>query len=112
MPSGKSIKVVTPPYFVGTKIDAYLGRGGSDFIMSHDIEDIVTVLDGRPELPKEIRDAPKKLRQFIQHHLSEFVQSDEFRDAVTGYLPTDQISQSRFPILMSKIREICESRET
>lgn len=62
MPSGKSIKVVTPPYFLGTKIDAYLGRGGGDFIMSHDIEDIVTVIDGRPELPREVRDAPKKLK--------------------------------------------------
>jgi hypothetical protein len=50
MPCGKTIKIVTPPYFIGTKIEAFLGRGNNDFIMSHDIEDIITIIDGREEL--------------------------------------------------------------
>ncbi|WP_239017427.1 hypothetical protein [Spiribacter vilamensis] len=34
-----SIRVVTPPLFVATKIEAYKGRGAGDPLSSHDIED-------------------------------------------------------------------------
>jgi hypothetical protein len=31
---------------VATKLEAFLKRGGGDYIASHDLEDIVTVVDG------------------------------------------------------------------
>jgi hypothetical protein len=43
-----AIRVVTGPYFLATKIEAFYSRGKGDFIASHDMEDIVTLLDGRP----------------------------------------------------------------
>src|SRR5208283_2177257 len=42
------IRVITAPYFLATKMEAFHGRGQNDFRMSHDLEDIVTVVDGRP----------------------------------------------------------------
>ncbi|PIV04929.1 MAG: hypothetical protein COS57_08025, partial [Syntrophobacterales bacterium CG03_land_8_20_14_0_80_58_14] len=50
-----TIKLVSPPYFLATKIDAFKGRGGGDYMASHDMEDIITILDGRPEIVSEIR---------------------------------------------------------
>ena len=41
--------MVTAPYFMATKIEAFYGRGGDDFLGSHDMEDIITVIDGRPD---------------------------------------------------------------
>lgn len=38
------IQLVTPPYFLATKIEAFKGRGGGDYRASHDIEDIITIL--------------------------------------------------------------------
>mgnify|MGYP006293196991 CR=1 FL=1 len=107
MPGGKTIKIVTPPYFIGTKIEAFLGRGNYDFIMSHDIEDIITVIDGREELTNEIKVSPPDLKQYIQHHLSEFKNNHQFRDAITGYLPTDIYSQNRFSVIVNRIQKIC-----
>lgn len=112
MPSGKTIKIVTPPYFIGTKIEAFLGRGKNDFIMSHDIEDIISVIDGREELPKEIRKTDPNLKKYIQHRLSEFKENPQFRDAIAGYLPTDINSQERFPVIIDRINNICESQVT
>jgi hypothetical protein len=36
--------------FVATKFEAFHGRGNNDHLASHDLEDIITVVDGRPEL--------------------------------------------------------------
>ena len=110
MPGGRTIKIVTPPYFIGTKIEAFLGRGNNDFIMSHDIEDIITIIDGREELSNEIKISPFNLKQYIQNHLSEFKKNHQFRDAIAGYLPTDLNSQNRFSVIINRIENICETK--
>jgi predicted nucleotidyltransferase len=51
------IRVVTAPYFCATKIEAFRGRGKGDYLSSHDLEDLITVVDGRPELLEELRSA-------------------------------------------------------
>ena len=59
--SGKVIRMVSAPYFLITKLEAFNGRGNGDYLMSHDIEDIVAVLDGRPEIFDEM--VLKELKQ-------------------------------------------------
>jgi hypothetical protein len=41
------LRVVTAPYFIGTKLEAFHGRGNGDFYVSRDLEDLVAVIDGR-----------------------------------------------------------------
>lgn len=48
LPSGREIKLIDAPTFIATKLEAFKGRGMGDFLVSHDIEDIITVVDGRP----------------------------------------------------------------
>ena len=57
LPGHKSINLVTAPYFLITKLEAFRGRGNGDYMLSHDIEDVVAVLDGRPEVISEIKDS-------------------------------------------------------
>ena len=52
--AGLQVRIVTPALFVATKLEAFRGRGRGDMVTSHDLEDIVTVVDGRPELVNEI----------------------------------------------------------
>ena len=47
---GLKLRVVTAPYFIATKLEAFRGRGKGDFQASSDLEDIITVLDGRPAI--------------------------------------------------------------
>jgi predicted nucleotidyltransferase len=60
-----AIKLVTPPYFLATKIEAFKGRGEGDYMASHDMEDIITVLDGRREIVDEIKSSPDELKTFL-----------------------------------------------
>lgn len=65
LPSGASIRMVSALYFLATKLAAFDGRGKGDFVMSHDMEDLVAVLDGRPEIVDEVKGADETLRR---HH--------------------------------------------
>ncbi len=49
-----SIRLVTAPYFIATKLEAFKGRGKGDFSTSHDLEDMITIVDGRPSTCEEI----------------------------------------------------------
>src|SRR5205807_703331 len=55
------IRVITAPYFLATKLEAFHGRGKNDF-RSHDLEDVVAVIDGRSELVGEVRLAAADLQ--------------------------------------------------
>jgi hypothetical protein len=35
--------------FVATKLEAFASRGGGDFLTSHDLEDVLNIVDGREE---------------------------------------------------------------
>lgn len=48
------VRMITAPYFIACKLAAFAGRGNGDYLMSHDMEDIVAVMDGRPELVSEV----------------------------------------------------------
>jgi hypothetical protein len=87
------IRVVSGPYFLATKIEAFYSRGKGDFLASHDMEDIVTVLDGRPELGEEVRIAPEEVRDFLSRTFREFLRNRDFLDALPGHLLPDSASQ-------------------
>jgi predicted nucleotidyltransferase len=101
-----TIRLVAPPYFLATKIEAFRGRGGSDFMASHDLEDIITVLDGRQEIVSEIGASEDDLKRFLSDSFREFLSKDEFLDAIPGHLPPDRASQARLPYVVGRLKEI------
>ncbi len=100
------LRIVTAPYFCGTKLEAFRGRGREDYAGSHDLEDLVAVIDGRPELTDEIRDADADLRSAIAVDVAGLLDSSRFRDALPGYLLPDAASQARVPLLIERLRMI------
>lgn len=69
LPDGTIIRVVLPAYFVATKLAAYEGRGNNDPLASRDIEDLLTVIDGREGLLEEMQAADLVLRQVVAEQL-------------------------------------------
>ena len=47
LPSGVVIQWIAAPVFIGTKFEAFKDRGQDDAYLSHDLEDIMTVIEGR-----------------------------------------------------------------
>jgi predicted nucleotidyltransferase len=103
-----TIKLVSPPYFLATKIDAFKGRGGGDYMASHDMEDIITILDGRPEIVSEIRSSSDDLKDYLSKTFRILLVNDEFLDSIPGHLSPDRASQTRLPLLIKRLGEIAE----
>ncbi|UVK99825.1 hypothetical protein [Pseudomonas sp. B21-048] len=64
LPSGTVIQIFKPTYFLATKLEAFSGRGEGD-PYHKDVEDIIILIDGRPELLEEVRQAESELKEFI-----------------------------------------------
>lgn len=104
------LRVITAPCFIGTKFEAFQGRGGSDFFVSPDLEDIITVVDGRPSLLSEVDAASSDLRSSIAESVRELLGNSRFIDALPGYLLPDEANQARLANLMRKLSSLAEHR--
>lgn len=100
------IYLIDPVHFVATKLEAFSGRGEDDFVMSHDLEDVVCVLDGRPELEVEIANSAQEIRRYVCGCLRESLGNSHFMDALPGHLPGDAGSQARLPSLIAKLERL------
>ncbi|BBI50690.1 hypothetical protein HORIV_31110 [Vreelandella olivaria] len=67
---------------MATKLEAYKGRGNNDPLESHDLEDILNLVDGRPELLDEIRLVDAALQDYIAKELSQLLEDENFAYAV------------------------------
>jgi len=101
-----TIRVVSPPYFLATKTEAFLSRGQGDFLVSHDIEDVIMVLNGRAELVEEVRASSGELKMYLAEQFTKFVNEVDFSDAIQWSLPGDVASQARHPLIIKRIQEI------
>lgn len=79
-----SIKLVSPVYFVATKLEAWLGRGNDDALTSRDIEDLINLIDGREELVSELSNAPDSVKSFISEQLGKLLDDTNFEYAVSS----------------------------
>jgi len=102
------IKVAKAPYFLTTKIEAFHGRGNNDFMASHDLEDIITVLDGRSEVIAEIKATETSLRTYLARNFKAWLENREFINALPGLLAPDHASQARLPLIISRMTEISQ----
>ena len=86
LPSGRRIKIFSPPYFLATKLEAFRARGINDIRLSPDFEDVTFLLDNRPELPDELDSSDPIAKQFIQTALRDLLQDPLLREAIEAAL--------------------------
>ena len=106
LPSGRRINLVSAPYFLMTKFAAFDGRGNDDYLMSHDIEDIVALLDGRPSIIENVSSADEAVKKAIKSRASQLLRDNGFLEAIPGHLPADDASQARGPIVLQRISDL------
>ncbi len=105
---GLTFKLIRAPYFLGTKLEAFYGRGKSDYMVSHDMEDFIALIDGRLEIVEEILSSDEKIKKYLADHCIQLLEIDEFLDAIPAHLPPDQASQQRVSIIEERMRLIAK----
>ncbi|MFE8646964.1 hypothetical protein ACFX58_17950 [Sphingomonas sp. NCPPB 2930] len=84
--AGITLRLVSAVAFVATKLEAFAGRGGGDYLGSHDIEDILNIVDGREELADELAAAPVDVRQSVGDAFDRLLTDRNFANVLPGML--------------------------
>jgi len=100
------IRIVSAPCFLATKLEAYKRRGGGEYLGSHDLEDLISVVDGRPSLADELQAASEDLRAYVAAEIGALLEDPRFVDALPGHLLPDAASQARIGLVLRRLRDI------
>ena len=106
LPNGTLIQLVSTPYLVATKLEAFRGRGQEDYRFSHDLEDIIILFDGREEVVGEIERALDDVRTYIVSEFRRLLGDTEFLEAVPEHLAPDAASQARASVILERMRRL------
>lgn len=98
------------PALEAAAITAFDGRGEGDYVMSHDMEDIIALLDGRSEIVDEVQRADEVLRAHLATRFTTLLRDAKFTAALPGHLPGDAASQARASLVVDRITIISENR--
>ncbi len=104
------IRLISAPYFLATKLGAFHGRGQFDYRMSRDVEDIVAVIGGRPEVVAETKGSETSLQQYLADEFSALLAERDFLEALPGHMLADVASQQRIRIVVSRMQQIIGRR--
>lgn len=108
LPSGATLYHIDAAHFLATKLEAFLGRGKGDYVLSHDLEDVVRVLDGRPSMEAELCASPPALRAFVSEQMSRCLEDRHFIEAMPGYFPDPEEGAVRASLVQRRMQSIAQ----
>lgn len=98
--NGASIRIFTPAYFIASKLEAFKTRGNRNLYTSHDLEDIVFVLDHRDTIEKDIFNADTEVRKYLSGEFAVLLQNPSFEEALLGHVEQSDQVQRKERIMM------------
>ncbi len=106
LPNGISLRVIAAPAFMATKFAAFAGRGRGDFMASHDLEDIINLVDGRVELADEIAQSAIELRTYLVEQCKALLSTPAFLDALPGLIAPDAFQDAQVAKVTLRLKHI------
>ncbi|MBF0121499.1 MAG: hypothetical protein HQK79_21935 [Desulfobacterales bacterium] len=101
------INLISSVYFIATKLEAFNARG-NDYQLSNDLEDIIYVINSRPELITEIKNSNNKLKQYFRSNFKNFMKNADVLEAIKGFFKPDTESQKRYNLIITRLNDIIE----
>ena len=112
LPRGQKIKILEPPYFLASKLEAVKDRGWKHLRTSPDFEDVVYILRNRDSIHSEVQEAAEIVRTFICETFIELLRKQDVDEAIASVLDfgeppgTSQLIRR----LMESISEVANKR--
>lgn len=104
---GSVVRHLSAPHFLATKFEAFQDRGGNDVYLSHDLEDIMTVLEGRAAVAREVVAASAPVRQHVARAAAALLQRPAFHNALPGLLSDPE----REPTVKARLAQIARLKD-
>lgn len=102
---GIEIKMLSVGCFLATKFEAFKDRGGDDYRLSHDFEDIMYVLDNRTTIIEDIESEPLEIRDYLKEQLKIINNKPNFDEIIAAHIHP-LIYEDRLPIIKEKFEKI------
>ena len=100
----QEIKILSAPCYLATKFEAFNDRG-SDYRTSHDMEDIIYVLDNRTSIVEEIAKDNSSIANFIKEQLQNIINKGLLQEVLMAHIHPLMVEE-RLPIVEEKIIQI------
>jgi len=99
---GVTIRLASAVAFVATKLEAFASRGAGDFVTSHDLEDVLNIVDGREELVAEMTAAPADLKQATGAAFAALLANPDFANVLPGLIAEPE----RSGLVLDRLRKL------
>ena len=106
---GCKASIISPALFLATKLEAFKDRGNGDYLLSRDLGDIITLVDGRAAIIDDVSRALPSIRASISAGIAELLKDPYFREAAPEHLPAMEGARQRLPLLMTRLETIAHS---
>lgn len=91
---GLHLRHLSAPHFLATKFEAFKDRGQNDVYVSHDLEDIMTVMEGRNTVAQEMAAANEAVRKHVGQSVAALLDMPTFHNALPGLLSDPEREQT------------------
>ena len=103
----ESFCIATPAHYLGTKLEAFWNRGQIDPYITHDLEDIVSLVDGCNTLISTFVNLSQQDKSHITTKMTWIYEQTWFRDVCLGNLPSGGDTANREKIFILNWRFLC-----
>lgn len=111
LPSGTTIRLISAPAFMATKFVAFADRGNGDFLASHDLEDIINLIDARPELLDEVTQSSADLHAYLAAQCRALLGTPAFHDGLQGLIVPDALHGAQVEKITRRLRDLASIDE-
>ena len=106
---GLEIRVISAPAFLATKWEAFESRGEQNMLMSHDVEDIIAVVAGRPSVVAEVYSCVTEVRSFIASQTTRLLVDPSAEEIIEDALPDARLVRGLTTAVIERLRQITAS---
>jgi len=101
------LRILSLPYFIASKLTAFRSRA-KDPRTSHDLEDVVYILDNRDDITEQLLSAPEDVKSYLYKEFSQLIDDGAIREAMMANL--EYSSQTvRFAMIGKKIKRFIDA---
>ncbi|ASB49423.1 nucleotidyl transferase AbiEii/AbiGii toxin family protein [Alkalitalea saponilacus] len=102
----QEIKILSAPYYLATKFEAFNNRG-KDYRTSHDIEDIIYVIDNRTSIVEEVKGSDPDIRAFLKQEIQYIINKGLLTEVLMAHIHPFMVAE-RLALTEDKINLIIE----
>lgn len=108
--TGVEVSLFALPYFIGSKLEAFNTRGKRDWWASHDLEDIIAVLDGCTTAAEELTGAEGEIGAYLRTELGRLAGHVDATEIITAHIAPEPTTHARVARLEQMLGRLLAGR--